>query len=105
MWRTALYLGKLHDSPYLQVIGVDGKAGADIMAAFAQLCAGGYLEGRVCEQGQDRLAYETENEGMGWYYSPPSLPVSSAAQPRIQYCTKNAQNPHTTEFLGDTMVE
>ena len=68
VWRTALYLGKLHASPYLRVIGVDGKAGADIMAAFAQLCAAGYLDGSVCEPGQDRLAYETENEGMGWYY-------------------------------------
>ena len=38
------------------------------MAAFAQLCAAGYLDGSVCEPGQDRLAYETENEGMGWYY-------------------------------------
>ena len=60
VWRTALYLGKLHASPYLRVIGVDGKAGADIMAALAQLCAAGYLDGSVCEPGQDRLAYETE---------------------------------------------
>ena len=68
VWRTALYLGKLHDSPFLRVIGVDGQAGPAIVDAGIQLCAAGYLEGSACDTDMGKVTYETENEGMGWFY-------------------------------------
>ncbi|MED5465436.1 MAG: hypothetical protein VX699_12360, partial [Myxococcota bacterium] len=67
VWRTALYLGLLHESPSLRVIGVDGKVGPLVEAAFEQLCGAGWLTGVVCE-GNSRLAYEVEDTGMGWFY-------------------------------------
>ena len=68
VWRTALYLGKLHDNPYVRVIGVDGRVGPLLEDAIDQLCYAGWLTGNVCEPGGSLLSYETEDEGMGWYY-------------------------------------
>ena len=65
------------------------------MAAFAQLYAAGYLDGSVCEPGQDRLAYETENEGMGWYYFHHHhfhVSISEPSQGSIQY--RECLNPY-----------
>ena len=68
VWRTALYLGKLHDNPFVRVIGVDGQAGPLIEDAMEQLCYAGWLTGNVCEPNGSLLTYETVDEGMGWYY-------------------------------------
>ena len=68
VWRTALYLGKLHDNPFVRVIGVDGRAGPLLEDAMEQLCYAGWLTGNVCEPNGSLLTYETEDEGMGWYY-------------------------------------
>ena len=108
VWRTALYLGKLHDSPCLRVIGVDGKAGADIMAAFAQLCAGGYLEGRVCEQGS-RIGWPMRLKMKGWAgttFTTITSMCRSASPAKDSILYKECPKPsHTMGFLGDTMVE
>jgi len=65
VYRTALFIGRLHDTPYLRVIGVDGKVGPLVRNAIAQLCGAGWLRNAACRQ--VRLAYEETNEGQGWY--------------------------------------
>ena len=65
VYRTALFIGRLHDTPYLRVIGVDGKVGPLVRNAVAQLCGAGWLRNSACRQ--LKLAYEVENEGQGWY--------------------------------------
>ena len=66
VWRTALFIGKLHDSVQLRVIGVDGRAGPLIESAIDQLCDAGYLTGSACSGGLS-LAFETVDEGAGWF--------------------------------------
>jgi hypothetical protein len=68
VFRTALFLAKLHDSPRVRVIGVDGQAGPLIEDAFDQLCAEGWLDkdSSVC-RGGNKLAYETVDRGSGWF--------------------------------------
>lgn len=66
IWRTALFIGKLHDSEYLRVIGVDGKVGPLVVEAMDELCRLGWLEGNACEN--PRLAYEETNQNYGWFY-------------------------------------
>jgi hypothetical protein len=65
--RTALFLGKIHDSSKLRVIGVDGKIGPLVEEATEKLCNQKVLHGTVCETGRLRLAYETQNQQRGWY--------------------------------------
>lgn len=67
VWRTALFIGKMHDSVQLRVIGVDGRAGPLIESAVDQLCDAGYLTGSACSGGL-ALAYETVDEGAGWFH-------------------------------------
>ena len=67
MWRTALFLGKLHDTPQLRVIGVDGQVGPLVESAMDQLCDNGWLDGNACNPQQRRLAYEVEDQQRGWY--------------------------------------
>ena len=64
-WRTAVFIAKIHDHPNLRVVGVDGRIGELMTQAIYQLCAAGWLGGNACENLQ--LAYETVDEGMGWY--------------------------------------
>lgn len=66
VWRTALFIAKLHDSPQLRVIGVDGRVGPLIESAIDQLCAGGFVTGAACGSGL-ALAYETTDQGRGWF--------------------------------------
>tara|TARA_Y100001934_G_C12259539_1_gene729302 strand:- start:214 stop:984 length:771 start_codon:yes stop_codon:yes gene_type:complete len=66
VWRTALFIGKLHDSEYLRVIGVDGKVGPLVVEAIDQLCQRGWLTGNACNG--LRLAYEETNQNNGWFY-------------------------------------
>jgi len=67
VWRTALFIGKLHDSDYMRVVGVDGKVGPLIENAVDTLCERGWLTGNACHG--LRLAYDTrEEQHNGWYY-------------------------------------
>lgn len=68
VWRSALFLGYLHASPQLRVIGVDGKIGPLMDAALDQLCANGWLDNVACNRSQRRITYETTDMGYGWYY-------------------------------------
>ncbi len=59
-------LAKLHDSPQLRVIGVDGRVGPLIESAIDQLCGAGFIDGPACDSLS--LAYETTDNGAGWFY-------------------------------------
>jgi hypothetical protein len=65
VWRTALFLGFVFESPRVRVIGVDGKVGPLVVSALGELCALGWLEPASC--GNVALAYETTNTGQGWF--------------------------------------
>jgi len=69
VYRSALFLAKLHDHDNVRVIGVDGQVGPLIEEAWEQLCDEGWLDpdSRICE-GSDKLSYETTNSGRGWFY-------------------------------------
>lgn len=67
VWRNALFLGLLFQSPRTRVIGVDGKVGPLVEEAMDVLCGQGWLEGTPCTQ-EVALAYETTDQGMGWFY-------------------------------------
>lgn len=66
VWRTALFVALLHDTPQLRVIGVDGQAGPLIESAISQLCDTGWYSGPACRSLS--LAYETTDTGRGWFY-------------------------------------
>ncbi|MBA3455394.1 MAG: hypothetical protein H0T42_20040 [Deltaproteobacteria bacterium] len=65
VWRTALFLGAVFESPRTRVIGVDGKAGPLILSALDTLCDSGWLSQTACTNAV--LAYEVTNMGQGWY--------------------------------------
>ncbi len=65
VWRTALFLGAVFESPRTRVIGVDGKAGPMILSALDTLCDSGWLTQTACTNAV--LAYEVTNMGQGWY--------------------------------------
>lgn len=67
VWRTALFLGLLHQSPQLRVIGVDGQAGPLIDSAITQLCANGWLNTAACSASSYAITYETTDMGRGWF--------------------------------------
>ncbi|MFH1532228.1 MAG: Ig-like domain-containing protein, partial [Pseudomonadota bacterium] len=64
-WRTALFIGALHEHPDLRVVGCDGKAGPALYEALAILCSEGWLSNEACNN--ISLAYETVDQGYGWY--------------------------------------
>ncbi len=64
-WRTALFIGHLHSSPQLRVIGVDGRVGPLVDSATASLCADGWLSSTACSS--SRMTYETTDTGRGWF--------------------------------------
>ena len=66
VWRTALFFAKMHDSPYLRVIGADGKIGPLLESAITQMCDAGWLPGNPACNNM-AIAYETTNQGQGWY--------------------------------------
>ncbi len=68
VFRTALFLAKLHDSSQVRVIGVDGQVGVLIEEAFERLCEEGFLDedSSIC-RGNNKLAYETVDRGRGWF--------------------------------------
>lgn len=64
-WRTALFLGHLHASPALRVIGVDGQIGPLIDSALTQLCTDGWVTGSAC--GRHSITWEATDTGRGWF--------------------------------------
>ena len=68
-WRTSLFIAKLHESPQLRVIGVDGQVGPLVEDGIEALCANGWLDGAAaCRRGGLSLAFETVDEGRGWFH-------------------------------------
>lgn len=66
VWRHALFLGHVFESTRTRVIGVDGKAGPMIVSAMNTLCSNNWLSSTACNN--ISLAYETTDNGQGWYY-------------------------------------
>jgi hypothetical protein len=66
VWRMALFLGFVMESPNIRVIGVDGKAGPYLQNAINQLCQSGWLTTYACQH--PKMTYEVTNENRGWYY-------------------------------------
>lgn len=66
LWRTSLFVGLLFTSPRIRVVGVDGQIGPRLEQATTVLCARGWLSGPSCS-GNRPLAYETADEGFGWF--------------------------------------
>ncbi len=66
-WRTALFVGALHEHPKLRVVGVDGKVGPLVRSSIARLCEDGWLSNAACGKVTLWLAYEETNDGFGWY--------------------------------------
>jgi len=68
LWRSTLYLGALMTSEIVRVIGVDGQVGPLVEQAAPALCATGWLPQKSCDKMASKLAYETTDQGYGWYY-------------------------------------
>ena len=68
VWRTALFVGILMEHPRLRVIGVDGQVGPLLVQTINQLIQAGWLPSTVAAKVQQKLAYETSDQGLGWYY-------------------------------------
>jgi hypothetical protein len=66
VWRHALFLGHVFESTRTRVIGVDGKAGPQLVSALNTLCMNNWLSTAACNN--IVLAYETTNNNQGWYY-------------------------------------
>jgi hypothetical protein len=66
VWRTAMFIAKMHDSPQLRVIGVDGRAAQMVISAIDQLCSGGWVSGPACT-GSLSLGYEMTDTGQFWF--------------------------------------
>jgi len=66
--RTALFIGFLHHSNQLRVIGVDGQIGALVDETLDELCEDGLLSGPACSDRSRSLAYETRDTGRGWFH-------------------------------------
>lgn len=60
-----MFLGAVFESSRVRVIGVDGQAGPLLMSALDKLCDDGWLSAGAC--GDVALAYETIDQGLGWY--------------------------------------
>jgi len=67
VWRTALFIGYLHATPQLRVIGVDGRIGELVDAALDDLCAAGYLDNAACNPNSRATTYEVQDMGRGWF--------------------------------------
>lgn len=67
-WRTAYFVGILIQHPRLRVIGVDGQVGPALLQAINQLADAGWLPSTVTSVASQKLAFETADQGRGWYY-------------------------------------
>jgi hypothetical protein len=65
LWRNALLLGVLHDSPQLRVVGVDARLGPTMVEAVEVLCHQGFVSGPACQR--TAIVWEDVDEGRGWY--------------------------------------
>jgi hypothetical protein len=65
VWRTAMFLGAIFESPRVRVVGVDGKVGPAVTAAITELCQTGWLPTSACNNVS--LAYEETDMGYGWF--------------------------------------
>ena len=65
VWRTALFVGKIHETSGLRVIGMDGQVGPLVESALTQLCARGWLNNSACTQ--PAITYEVTNMNRGWF--------------------------------------
>jgi len=66
--RTTLFLAKIMESSRVRVIGVDGKIGPLVTSYAKTLHSKGMITSAAYSNFSKRLAYETTNKGMGWYY-------------------------------------
>lgn len=66
VWRTALFLAKVQDTPAFRVVGVDGQIGPLVESAISQMCGAGWISGSACSS--PAVAYEVTNTQRGWYY-------------------------------------
>jgi hypothetical protein len=67
LWRNTLFLGALMTSELVRVIGVDGQVGPLVEQAMPALCATGWLPQKSCTAVGKKLAYETTDQGYGWF--------------------------------------
>ena len=65
-WRTAIFIGALLEDARVRVIGIDGRAAAEILAAFDDLCWTHWIERTACER-RNRILSETSDTGRGWF--------------------------------------
>jgi len=72
-WREAAFMGFLLESPpasppaaRIRVIGMDGRVGPMVHAAFDRLCTDGWITRAACGR-RSYLTYEQRDEGRGWY--------------------------------------
>jgi|GEM_PF-823511 len=116
VWRDALFLGLLFQSPRTRVIGVDGQVGPLVEEAMDVLCGQGWLEGTPCTQSR-ALAYETTDQGLGWFLfhlhhqhislkgvapAAPSLP--GAKECLVPSCAAQANGSNGAKRFGDGLV-
>jgi hypothetical protein len=89
VWRSALFLGTLFESPILRVVGVDGKAGPLFVSAINELCTTGWLSTAACQNVS--LAYEEVDEGRGWYrFHHHHMHISVSSQSSLWQSNKHA---------------
>jgi len=65
VWRSALFIGMLHVTSGVRVIGVDGQVGPLLESAISQLCSGGWLNTSACQSNQ--MTYEVTDTNRGWF--------------------------------------
>ena len=68
VWRTAFFVGILMEHPRLRVIGVDGQVGPLLVEGVRRLVEAGWLPANAHTLIQQKLAFETSDEGRGWYF-------------------------------------
>lgn len=105
MWRSALFIAFFHDSPQLRVMGVDARIGVAMESAIDQLCSAGWYSGPACRG--TALAYETVDEGRGWYrFHHHHMHVSLTTRDRAGFLTRplpaNAVRPLPVGHCGHT---
>ena len=66
--RTTLFFAALAESDQLRVIGVDGQIGTLVLGDLDALCAAGTVPAAACTRLRERLAFETTDGGLGWFY-------------------------------------
>jgi hypothetical protein len=122
--RTTLFIGKALESTRIRVIGVDGQIGPLVVAEAKKLAAQGLISSTALSR-FNKLAYETTNQGMGWYqfhhhhfhmsttnaaYSTPAMPppvepVPEAADPYASVDPMQLTIVHPAACLGKPVLQ